>query len=424
MIIVPSSLPLQVVQIDTYHQARKEREVTPPSQHRERVRSSSLHDNTDVAAAGTLPIPSGSATCDSELNAAVTLSVSAPTSPAHNNYEPSLSKKDSSDSEEHSKSLSSDSSCLSPPPSVGLSDEEEVDGQDDTGSHTTDSGHHSAVEFRPSPSLRESSSTHATLSVPKHSEMRRSQIELSHIYVSLQRQSQSYETLLNTYTEENEQFKGFVNSTLNELTKLSKTSSLQSLDSVFSDDDEEEDEENDSLTCSLNVPLSESFDSDHTSDYGSDPVHVEFHGDKTKEKRKVQRILFRAKSESADKCLLSPDLEECSVEQQEGDSPLPHGDKWQLRSRLQRSKSCYASGSKGKRRRSKKKAHNVTKDEDYQEPKTPLEILNSFQVASLGYSLGAKENNVLRSAICDSEPNSETVSYKLSVEREAHELTT
>ncbi len=404
-----------MVQTDTYHQAREERKITTPSEHRDRVRSSSF-DDTNVSSS--VPIPLSNTLRESKLSTG-SLSISAPTTPTHNRYESSLSKKESSDSEGHSKSFSSDSSCLSPPPSMGLSDEEEeVDGHDDTGSHTTDSGHHSAIEFRPSPSLR-TNFTRTSLCVPRDSDVRRSQIELSHIYVSLQRQSQSYETLLNTYTEESPHLRGFLDSTLNELTKLSKTSSLQSLDSVFSDDDEKE---HDDLTCSLNIPISSvSIDSDHTSDYGSDAVHIESPVSKIQEKHKARRILFRHRSEVADNCPLSPDMEQCLLEQREGEPPSPSHTSFLLRSRLQRSKSCTNPGSKSKRKRLKKKAPSKLPKEE--EPKTPSELLNSFQVASLGYSLGAKENIDLRNAIFDVEPNSESVSYRLSVERESHELT-
>ncbi len=359
------------------------------------LRSSSL-DTTSS------PVTTPSNNLTSSLK--VDLSVSAPTSPIHSSYK--SSKIDSSDSDNHSKSLSSDSSCLSPPPSVGLSEEDdEVDGHDDNGSHTTDSGHHSAIEFRPSPSLRKSIDT------SKNSDMRKSQLELSQIYVSLERRSNSYENLLDTYTEENPGLKDVLNRTLNELTKLS--ASLQSLDSVFSDDQEEE-EDIDPLTSSLNVSSMTCFDSDHTSDYGSDAVLAESPIGDTDKKRMARRILFRAKSENPDNvCPLSPDYDQCGLGQEDVSQDDTTRKSW----RLQRSKSC---SNGGKRRRLKKKSRKSADvlESNSQEPKTSTEMLNAFQVASLGYSMGVKESGVLRSAIFNVEPNSESVSYKLSVERE------
>ncbi len=290
---------------------------------------------------------------------------------------------------------------------MGLSDEDdEVDGHDDNGSHTTDSGHHSAIEFRPSPSLRKSIDT------SKDSDMRKSQLELSQIYVSLERRSNSYENLLDTYTEENPGLKDILNRTLNELTKLS--TSLQSLDSVFSDDQEEEEEDIDPLTASLNVSSMTCFDSDHTSDYGSDAVLAESPIGNTDKKRKARRILFRAKSENPENmCPLSPDYDQCGMGQEDVSQDDTTRKSW----RLQRSKSC---SNGGKRRRLKKKSRKSAEvlEINSQEPKTSTEMLNAFQVASLGYSMGVKESGVLRSAIFDVEPNSESVSYKLSVERE------
>ncbi|XP_064400571.1 uncharacterized protein LOC135346767 isoform X2 [Halichondria panicea] len=403
----------QVVQTDSYNQAREDKQASTPlsslktSFNPQNLRSSSL-DTTSSP----ITTPSNNLT----ISLKVDLSVSAPTSPIHTSYKSVLTKKDSSDSDNHSKSLSSDSSCLSPPPSVGLSDDDdEVDGHDDNGSHTTDSGHHSAIEFRPSPSLRKSS-THTTLCMdtPKDSDVRKSQLELSQIYVSLEQHSKSYETLLNTYTEEDPALKDVLDRTLNELTKLS--TSLQSLDSVFSDDQEEEEGDMDSPTSSLNVNSMTCYDSDHTSDYGSDAVHVESPISKTDKKRnKAMRTLFRAKSENPENvCPLSPEYDQCML----GQENVSQDDTTQKSWRLQRSKSC---SNGGKRRRLKKKSRKSAEllDNNSQEPKTSTEMLNTFQVASLGYSMGVKESGVLRSAICDVEPNSESVSYKLSVEREA-----
>ena len=431
---------VQVVQTDTYNQAREDRKASlspseTPSKSlpvpllRPRTRSSSLGDtavHSTSSPAHTEPSSEEPSTCSLTVED-ITISVSAPVSPVHQGFKSPLEKKDSSASSQstdsgkdrsHSKSPSFDSNCVSPPLSVNGSDEDEVDGHDDNGSHTTDSGHHSCSgsEFRLPPSIPKSSS-HATLCVgtTMDSPDRSSQLELSQIYVSLQRHSQSYETLLNTYTKEDPGLRNILHTTLNELTRLS--ASLQSLDSVFSDDDEEESPH---LTSSLNTTCPPDFDSDmdRTSDYGSD---LPTESPMVEGSRRPRRILFRAVSDNTQKvCPLTPDGDQCSPEQQVDDVEFKDSNN---KKKLQRSKSYHADSKLTKRRRYRRKSRKTKEDKvDVEQPKTPAEILNRFQVASLGCSMGVKENGELRCAICGVEPHSESVSFKLSVEREGREV--
>ena len=329
---------------------------------------------------------------------------------------------------------------------MGASDEDEVDcgssnGHDDNGSHTTDSGHHSSsshVDYR-SPLPKSSSHGNLCASKTQETSLTGSQIELSvnQIYVSLQRQSQSYESLLDAYTDDDRGLRNVVHSTLAELSRLSL--SLQSLDSVFSDDESD-------VTTSLSHTYID-FESDldpNTSDYGSevnilpqDSQTTNSHiGTCSHATSNPRRALFRAQSEEVKKvCKLSPENEQCefppqqdeleSSENSSSGGPLDEEDEKKGK-RVQRSKSLsgvtkVVLRQKRSKLKSRKSIHGSDEVQSY-ESKTPAEMLNHYQVASLGCSMGVDMNRALRSAICDTETNTEKANYKLSVEREAHEL--
>lgn len=460
-----------------------------------RRRSSSLGDcAVHSTTSSSLSKPSTTNTNENAqlgIDPSSTLSVSAPVSPVHS---PSLNKVphshcscggDSDKDRNHSKSLSFDSNCLSPPPSLGISDEDEVDcgGHDDNGSHTTDSGHHSSsshVDYRSS-SLHKSSS-HGNLCVSKTQEtsLTNSQLELNQIYVSLQRQSQSYESLLNAYTDDDHGLRNILHSTLAELSRLSR--SLQSLDSVFSDDESD-------LTASLTHTYND-LDSDldpNTSDYGSGvnilPADSQTTNSHTEAcsptASNARRVLFSAQSEEVGKCQLSPENEYCELPCQQncGETEVQslsssqtcshttsntrralfraqseevrnvcklssENEQYELpQDEQESSENSSSGGPEEEKRRSKslsgvakvvlrrkrlklksRKSMNGSDDVKSSESSTPAEMLNHYQVASLGCSMGVDTNRLLRSAICDIEPNTEKVNYKLSMEREAHVL--
>ena len=282
-----------------------------------------------------------------------------------------------------------------------------------------------------------------------------SEVDLKDIY--LRRKSQSYESLLDAYTEEDTGLKKVLHSTLTELARLS--ANLDG-DSVFSESDDTG--END--TSSINLDLTFSDQCSETSLH-----HSSFDASASSNSHMIQELraaldkdnetttttvteliakrrrpkLLRAQSEQTSLEAKLKDLErlekaqeveeagresenelqsrsEVMDDSQEGKREKEEKKKRPVRRSLSYSKAVL-------KRRRRKKSSSVCEDQSVtsevekstaSEPSSPAEMLNRFKTASRGYSLELESRSALRSLIRDTQPNTERDNYKLSVDRE------
>ena len=281
-----------------------------------------------------------------------------------------------------------------------------------------------------------------------------SEVDLKDIYFRLKRKSQSYESLLDAYTEEDTGLKNVLHSTLTELARLS--ANLDG-DSVFSESDDTG--END--TSSINLDLTFS---DHCSEsslhHGSFDVSASSNSQITQELRaaldkdnetatttvtelvtKRQRPkLLRAQSEQTSLETKLKNLERLEKAQEEASKESENelqncsevmesqegkrGKEVKKKRPVQRSLSYSKAVLKRNRR---KKRSSVCEDQSVSldqekstatEPPSPAEMLNQFKIASLACSVGLESRSALRSLIQYAQPNTERDNYKLSVDRE------
>ena len=296
-----------------------------------------------------------------------------------------------------------------------------------------------------------------------------SEIELNDLYRRLKRRSQSYESLLSAYTEDDSGLKSVLHSTLTELARLS--ANLDG-DSVLSDNDLGE---NDTSSINLDISFSEvcsetslqqsSFDVSASSSRVMQELQASIDDSQsgTTTEKEVQsspkreqcqeesgekdddstptgdcknagkpRPLLRAQSEFT--CL----EDKLRQSEREGRETSPPDDtaeekeneggkreKRKKRRSIHRSLSYNNSGiTKAMLRRRRRKKSSTIADEDQsdgeksKEPPSPSETLNLFKKASLGCAVGVESRSPLRNVICDTQPNTERDNYKLSVDRE------
>ena len=279
-----------------------------------------------------------------------------------------------------------------------------------------------------------------------------SDVELKDIYFKLKRKSQSYESLLDAYTEEDTGLRNVLHSTLKELARLS--ANLDG-DSVFSDDDDELGEND---TSSINLDLT--IESDYTSEtslhhsslntsssscllvqelraaLNSGAETTAVCGNESAAQRQRPPLL-RAQSEltsletklrEIDELVTPQELGEDGEDQLQSSSEVLESEEKESKKKrpVRRSLSYNNSGiTKAvlKRRRRKKSSAceeqlTSSEQEKSKEPPSPSEMLNQFKIASLGCSVGLESKSALRSLICDTQPNTEKDNYKLSVDRE------
>lgn len=316
-----------------------------------------------------------------------------------------------------SKSLSFDGSCPL--------DQDKV-----SNGSPNDSGHHSSSshgDYRDL-SLTKSSSIDnlSEDKVKAEASLGNSEVDINQIYVSLKRNSQSCESLLDSYTDNDSGLRNVLHNTLVELSRLSK--SLQSLDSVFSDDENE-------LNTSINQTYSD-LDSDLEQTNGDNspgPQDDRIMDSQIKcSTNNVRRTLFRAESDNAQHCYsISSEPEQCKLplkglEQENSGTKhtaktKDNKQKFKLRRSLDSSKIHRVTKKfpKVNLRSKHRKLINGSNDLESYETYSSAEMLNHYQVASLGCSVCSETNRGLRSAITDTEPNTESANYRLSLKREA-----
>ena len=279
-----------------------------------------------------------------------------------------------------------------------------------------------------------------------------SEVDLKDIYFKLKRKSQSYESLLDAYTEEDTGLKKVLHSTLKELARLS--ANLDG-DSVFSESDDTG--ENDTSSINLDLTFSDqcsesslhhsSFDASASSN-GHMIQELRAALDKDSEttttvtelvaKRQRPKLLSEQTSLEAKLANLErveraqeieganreckSELQSCSevMESQEGKREKEEKKKRPVRRSLSYSKEVL-------KRQRRKKGSSVCEDQSVSsdqekgtgaEPPSPAEILNQFKIASLECAIGLESRSALRSLIRETQPNTERDNYKLSVDRE------
>ena len=278
-----------------------------------------------------------------------------------------------------------------------------------------------------------------------------SEVDLKDIYFRLKRKSQSYESLLDQYTEEDTGLKNVLHSTLTELARLS--ANLDG-DSVFSESDDTG--ENDTSSINLDLTFSDhcsesslhhsSFDASAssncqiiqelraalnddnetttvTSGFATKrqrPKLLRVQSEQTNLETKLKNFERLEKAEEELGKESENELQSCSevMESQEGKTEKEVEKKRPVRRSLSYSKAVL-------KRRRRKKSSSVCEErsmssdqEKSKEPPSPAEMLNQFKIASLGCSVGLESRSVLRNLICETQPNTEKDNYKLSVDRE------
>jgi hypothetical protein len=286
-----------------------------------------------------------------------------------------------------------------------------------------------------------------------------SEVDLKDIYFRLKRKSQSYESLLDAYTEDDTGLKKVLHSTLTELARLS--ANLDG-DSVFSESDDTG--ENDTSSINLDLTFSDHCSESSLHHHSSFDASASSNGHMIQELRaaldkdnetttttvselvtKRQRPkLLRAQSEQTsleaklkdlERLERAQEIEEASRESENelqshseimDDSQEGKREKEEKKKRPVRRSLSYSKAVLKRRRR--KKSSSVCEDQSVvasdaekstsAESPSPAEMLNRFKTASSGYSLGLESRSALRSLIRDTQPNTERDNYKLSVDRE------
>ena len=283
-----------------------------------------------------------------------------------------------------------------------------------------------------------------------------SEVDLKDIYFKLKKKSQSYESLLDAYTEEDTGLKKVLHSTFKELARLS--ANLDG-DSVFSESDDTG--ENDTSSINLDLTFSDqcsesslhhsSFDASASSnghmiqelraalDKDSETTTTVTELNVAKQQRpkllraQSEQTSLEAKLANLERVERAQEIEEanreseselqsCSevMESQEGRTEKEEKKKRPVRRSLSYSKAVL-------KRRRRKKGSSVCEDQSVSsdqekstaaEPPSPAEVLNQFKIASLGCAIGLENRSALRSLIRETQPNTERDNYKLSVDRE------